>query len=197
MGQVHGAGRSVRAQRTRAELVRAAARQFDRDGFEGASLQRISGEAQTSMGALTFHFATKAGLADEVQAQARAVVQALVAAAALESEGPLDAARLMTVGLVGVLERDERVRGAARLLRERAGEGPAWVGEWRAALRAQLELAARAGQLAPRSSAAEVAVVVQCLMVGIEAAVRGRGGAARPLQSARLWELLARGIAAP
>jgi hypothetical protein len=38
--------------------------------------------------------------------------------------------------------------------------------------------------------------MVQCLMVGIEAAVRGRGGGVYPLQSARLWELLAQGVVA-
>ncbi|WP_034092062.1 TetR/AcrR family transcriptional regulator [Streptacidiphilus albus] len=197
MGRTRGAGRSVRAERTRAELVRAAARQFDRDGFEGASLLRISGEAQTSLGALTFHFASKAGLADEVQAQARAVVRALVAGVCARGAGPLESARLLTVGLAGLLERDERVRGAARLLRERAGQGPAWAAEWLAALRVQLELAALAGRLAARAGPGEVAALVQCLMVGVEAAVRGREGGVCPLPWARLWDLLERGIAAP
>ncbi|GAA2116414.1 ScbR family autoregulator-binding transcription factor [Kitasatospora saccharophila] len=196
MGRAREGQRSVRAERTRAELVRAAARTFDRDGFGGASLLRISGEASASLGALTFHFPSKSALADEVQRQARDVVRALIAQTAIAGAEPLEAARLLTRDLVGALERDDRVRGAARLLREREGAGPGWMVEWAVAVQLQFARAARAGLLAPRAEPEEVAALVQYLMVGVEAAVRGRDSGVYPLQSARLWELLERGIAA-
>ncbi|MEV3859258.1 ScbR family autoregulator-binding transcription factor [Streptomyces sp. NPDC050095] len=60
-----------RAARTREALIKAAAEVFDRDGFAEASLATISSLAGVSSGALHFHFATKAMLADAVQEAAQ------------------------------------------------------------------------------------------------------------------------------
>ncbi|MET7656909.1 ScbR family autoregulator-binding transcription factor [Streptomyces sp. NPDC005486] len=56
-----------RAQRTREALVESAAAVFDREGFSVASLTTISSRAGVSTGALHFHFASKAALADAVE----------------------------------------------------------------------------------------------------------------------------------
>ncbi|WP_329488591.1 TetR family transcriptional regulator [Kitasatospora sp. NBC_01246] len=59
-----------RAQHTRRALLRAAAGEFDQHGYAGTSLSRVSRAAGVTMGALTFHFPTKASLADAVRADA-------------------------------------------------------------------------------------------------------------------------------
>lgn len=59
--------RQERAERTRRAVLAAAAREFADHGFAGTSLSRICGAAGVTMGAVTFHFATKAELADAVQ----------------------------------------------------------------------------------------------------------------------------------
>ncbi|MFJ9139391.1 TetR family transcriptional regulator [Streptomyces sp. NPDC102256] len=58
--------RQERAVRTREALIEAAADLFDRDGQEVTSLAAVTAKAQVSAGALYFHFATKADLADAV-----------------------------------------------------------------------------------------------------------------------------------
>ncbi|MFE9812628.1 TetR family transcriptional regulator [Streptomyces sp. NPDC005548] len=58
--------RQERAVRTREALIEAAAQLFDRDGYEVTSLAAVTAKAQVSAGALYFHFATKADLADAV-----------------------------------------------------------------------------------------------------------------------------------
>ncbi|MFD6278087.1 TetR family transcriptional regulator [Streptomyces sp. NPDC060209] len=59
-----------RALRTRDALIESAAEIFDRQGFTLASLSMISSHAGVSNGALHFHFANKASLADAVAAAA-------------------------------------------------------------------------------------------------------------------------------
>ncbi|MFJ5265825.1 ScbR family autoregulator-binding transcription factor [Streptomyces sp. NPDC088387] len=59
--------RQQRALRTREALINSAAAVFDREGFSVASLHAISSLAGVSNGALHFHFANKAVLADAVQ----------------------------------------------------------------------------------------------------------------------------------
>ncbi|MGV9266406.1 TetR family transcriptional regulator [Kitasatospora sp. NPDC003701] len=71
-----------RAQHTRRALLRAAAGEFDRHGYAGTSLSRVSRAAGVTMGALTFHFPTKASLADAVRADAVELTRAAVGAPA-------------------------------------------------------------------------------------------------------------------
>ena len=56
-----------RAVRTRERLIGSAAETFCREGFAVASLSVISAQAGVSSGALHFHFAGKAALADAVE----------------------------------------------------------------------------------------------------------------------------------
>ncbi|WP_225840507.1 ScbR family autoregulator-binding transcription factor [Streptomyces sp. NK08204] len=66
-----------RAVRTREALIRAAAETFDQDGFPVAALTRISARAGVSSGALHFHFASKAALADSVEETAAVALRTL------------------------------------------------------------------------------------------------------------------------
>ncbi|WP_225636140.1 ScbR family autoregulator-binding transcription factor [Streptomyces solaniscabiei] len=69
-----------RALRTREALITSAATVFDRDGFSVASLTAISSLAGVSNGALHFHFANKAALADSVEQAAAERLERIVAA---------------------------------------------------------------------------------------------------------------------
>ena len=51
--------RQERKEETRAELIDSAKRAFVRDGFHGASLERIAREAGYSTGAIYWHFSGK------------------------------------------------------------------------------------------------------------------------------------------
>lgn len=75
-----------RAARTRQNLVSAAAGEFDRDGYAGASLARIARSAGITTGALTFHFQSKEEMAAVVRTQGHAVTQAVVGQVTARSE---------------------------------------------------------------------------------------------------------------
>ncbi|GAB2810812.1 TetR family transcriptional regulator [Streptomyces daliensis] len=62
--------RQERAERTKSALVLAAASLFDGVGYECTTLFQVSSLAAVSKGALSFHFANKADLADAVQSLA-------------------------------------------------------------------------------------------------------------------------------
>ncbi|MEV5938495.1 TetR family transcriptional regulator [Streptomyces sp. NPDC051994] len=119
-----------RAVHTRAVLIRTAAAEFAREGYAGAALSRISQAAGTSVGALTFHFSSKADLAatviDEAVAAGRAVVDEATAAAG----PPLRRLTAVILGLAGEAETDAVVRCAARLERDGLSEAERWRDTW-------------------------------------------------------------------
>ncbi len=57
---------AARGEKTRDELVAAAAEIFDREGFDGASLDRVCAKAGVTKGALYSHFPSKSALAAAV-----------------------------------------------------------------------------------------------------------------------------------
>ncbi|MFI9612432.1 TetR family transcriptional regulator [Streptomyces sp. NPDC052023] len=163
--------KQARAARTRDALVRAAASEFDRDGYDGASLTRISRTAGVSMGALTFHFSSKEQLADVVRAQGEAITRRVVARVTEGGEPPLNAAVALTLALVGLLEDEVLVRAAARLARERqTGPPDAWIAMWAPVLLEQL----RATPQELRSGVDPAAVASLCVLLvrGAEICVR-------------------------
>lgn len=126
-----------RALRTRDALIRSAAAQFDRDGYIGASLARIRDGAEISMGALTFHFSTKAELADAIEKSARTMVAEVVEQVSARKAPSLGLAVELTLELARLLEREEVVRAAARIARERPGS-PEWSSTWVPRLRQKI-----------------------------------------------------------
>lgn len=123
-----------RAARTRRTLVSAAACEFDRSGYAGASLVRIARSAGISLGALTFHFSNKEELAEVVRAKGHdatvAVVDQVVDQLRARQEPPVEAVVTLTLALAGLLEADLCVRAAARLTRELPGCTPDWTSAW-------------------------------------------------------------------
>ncbi|MFF3291702.1 TetR family transcriptional regulator [Streptomyces sp. NPDC003023] len=121
-----------RALRTRTALIRAAATEFERSGYAGASMHQITRTAGMSTGALTFHFDSKGDVADAVVERARGVVGAVLddVRTRTEDRPPMERLGALVVALARTVYEDVEVRGAARLEQERPDEGPTWSTDW-------------------------------------------------------------------
>ncbi|MDI5967000.1 ScbR family autoregulator-binding transcription factor [Streptomyces sp. SL13] len=190
-----------RAVRTRAALIRAAAEEMDRWGYEGATLTRICATASVSMGALTFHFSTKDELAQAVQESGGAYMTDLVDGVAARGRPALRSVVDLTVGLARLLQDEVVVRSAARLTRERP-DGHSWTLFWLPAVRDLLQKAADQGQLRRPGEPRAVAALAVYLMAGAEARCRAMigagGGGDRDVAEEMdlIWELTLEGVAA-
>ncbi|MGW5940595.1 ScbR family autoregulator-binding transcription factor [Streptomyces celluloflavus] len=191
--------RQERAARTRAALVRAAAEEIDRRGYDGTSLNKVISAAGISMGALTFHFSTKSDLADEVQSQGSHAARTVADHVTAGSGPALQAVIDLTLELARLLEEDPVVRSAARLARERPGS-PAWSAAWLPAVHSLLAQAQRDGQLHPAVLPETIAALVVHLVAGTETYARARSvatdtaRASAVVQLGRIWQLALSGI---
>ncbi|WP_053700952.1 TetR/AcrR family transcriptional regulator [Streptomyces sp. NRRL F-5755] len=129
--------RQDRAERTRRALLRAAADEIAEKGYAGASLARISTAAEVTIGALTFHFASKAALAEAVRdsgcALTRSALASLLSAGACPkpgAHGELRRVVTFTRTLARLLEEEPTVRAAARLAWDFPGDGNTWYAMW-------------------------------------------------------------------
>ncbi|MDX3537601.1 helix-turn-helix domain containing protein [Streptomyces sp. MB09-01] len=185
--------------RTRNHLISVAAAEFDRNGYDGTSLSRLSRSADISIGAVTFHFSAKGELASAVENAGRSATRRVVEGVTARGGPALDTLSALVLALGRLVETDVAVRAAARLTQERVGAGPEWCCCWLPEVRELLERAAAQGQLDPEVDPRPVAVLTAHLVGGVVArARRGRGG--RPGEGAgelgELWWLVRRGIAA-
>lgn len=112
-----------RALRTRDALIRSAATVFDRDGFSTASLTAISSLAGVSNGALHFHFASKAALADSVEEAAAQRLDRLVTARECEAGSALQLLVNTSHDLARMLTEDIVLRAGFELSRDQVREG--------------------------------------------------------------------------
>jgi AcrR family transcriptional regulator len=185
-----------RAVRTRGALVRAAASEFYLAGYEGTSLKRISKTAGISMGAVTFHFATKADIAEAVAAEGCSTVRrALDAVTAREASAMV---RLVdvTVELARLLQDDVMTRSAAHLVREWPHRDD-WPSVWQPVVERLAEEAYGKGELRASVRPEAVARLVGHLVWGVEASLRhqGPGGAVSDLGS--IWPIILGGLTGP
>ncbi|MFI6054624.1 TetR family transcriptional regulator [Streptomyces violascens] len=165
----------MRAARTRAAVLRAAAVEIDRDGYAGTSLVRICASAGISLGALTFHFPAKATLADELQARGSAMTRAAVSQVLALPASPLSLARAVLLTVARLLEEEIEVRAAARLTRERPCEAAAdWTAAWLPELHHLLEQAGADGQLSGSVDPEAVTALTAHLVTGVDAHLRLR-----------------------
>ncbi|MEV6312585.1 TetR/AcrR family transcriptional regulator [Streptomyces sp. NPDC051840] len=189
-----------RALRTRAALVRAAASEFDLNGYDGTSLSAISKTAGISMGALTFHFASKAAIAEAVQEEGRGLSR-VVLDEATSGPGPaLETVVNVTVGLIRLCEQEVVVRSAMRLARERPVENT-WSDIWVPIVRLLLEEAENQGQLQDGARPSDITALAEILTSGAEAYLRSRFASKSEADSvaAQLktsWQLVLSGITA-
>ncbi|MFJ6054135.1 TetR family transcriptional regulator [Streptomyces sp. NPDC092307] len=176
-----------------------AAAEFDRNGYDGTSLSRLSRSAGISIGALTFHFAAKGELASAVEDSGRAATRRVVEGVTARGGPALDTVSALVLALGRLIEADPAVRAAARLTQERVGAGPDWCGCWLPDVKELLKQAAAQGQLHPEVDPCPVALLMAHLVGGVVTRVRrgrGRGPEAVTGELREVWRLVRRGIAA-
>ncbi|MGG8409410.1 ScbR family autoregulator-binding transcription factor [Streptomyces sp. 12297] len=159
-----------RAARTRDALIRSAAEVFDREGFSPASLVSISSLAGVSNGALHFHFATKAGLADAVEEAALARLKAVTEGAPpAGAGGHLQRLIDATHELADAQLDDVVLRAGFALSGDVARPRPGGLRDrWRMWVAGTLERAAAAGELRPGVVVRDVESAVVAATVGFE-----------------------------
>jgi len=190
--------RQLRAEQTRATIIRAAADLFDRHGYESTSLSDIVEHAKVTKGALYFHFAAKEDLAHailELQAEAARKMVAEV-----ESRGcsALEGLIRTTFGIVRLAVADPVPRAGLRLATADIAMRPPLrhpFTEW-------LEFATRKFSAAVRESDVhtdlDVGVVAHslvCFFIGTRVAGRSLEPVGRlPRRVAEMWHLMIRGL---
>jgi AcrR family transcriptional regulator len=159
--------KQARAVRTRTALIESAAALFDREGYELASLSTISERAGVSSGALHFHFASKAALADGV---GRAAAQRLEGITQQRADDALQTLIDVTHALVRALDHDVVLRAGFGLSDsiEHVREGVGLRGKWQGWVEDSLARAGREGALASQNAAQGVATAVVAVTAGIE-----------------------------
>ncbi|MER5443548.1 helix-turn-helix domain-containing protein [Streptomyces sp. NPDC002790] len=164
-----------RAARTRETVLRAAAAEFARHGYAGASLARIAARADVSLGALTFHFSSKAELVQDVLREGcRVTASAVEASRDLEGKkaGPLQELIDLSHRLVSLLARDGPPLAAYRLGQQASWEAPArngpydWYAQWLPHVRRLAEQADHTGWLRPCFRAEHVTGLMTYLVPG-------------------------------
>ncbi|MBD0711488.1 MULTISPECIES: TetR/AcrR family transcriptional regulator [unclassified Streptomyces] len=187
---------SERAACTRANLVLAAARHFDRYGYDGTTLNSVCGEAHVTLGALTFHFRSKAILAS-------AVVDAGIGelhragAARPENPGPLPELSLLVLQVATALQGDVLTRAAVRLVEE-GHVYSGWIGAFRARIQRLLETAHASGDLVADVRPATAVRLIGYVVEGAAAEARRAAAEQGPTVSdfTEVWRAMLGGLVA-
>lgn len=184
----------ARSERTRRRLVHAGAEMFNRNGYANATLGQIAGAAGMTKGALYFHFASKDGLADAVQQQARAMLAGYVGELGRAGVPPVQALIDMTHWLARVLHEDPVIRASFRITNECTGRQPPVTDfhqEWISAVWQLLDQARTAGELRDHACPEPAQTLVAAAVCGIEVlAGTGMPYAELRRRVGALWELL-------
>ncbi|MGW8066205.1 ScbR family autoregulator-binding transcription factor [Streptomyces ziwulingensis] len=161
--------RQERAVRTREALIRSAAEVFHHEGFTAASLTLISSRAGVSNGALHFHFASKAVLADAVESAAAGVLQTITGPRGPRAPSTLQRLVDATHELARHLQQDVVLRAGFELSGEacRAARTDLRL-RWHAWVTAMVDRAARHGELRENVAQEGVAAAVVAATVGFE-----------------------------
>ncbi|MEU1127643.1 TetR/AcrR family transcriptional regulator [Streptomyces sp. NPDC005899] len=187
---------SERAAGTRANLVLAAARHFDRHGYDGTTLSSVCVEANVTLGALTFHFRCKATLASAVVQEGVDELRR-VSAAGSASTDALPGLSLLVQQVATTLQHDVLTRAAVRLVQE-GHVASDWLDVFRDEVLRLLERASVTGDLV---AGVQVDTAVRLVMYVVEGATAEARGAARPggptdLDFAEVWRAVLNGLAA-
>lgn len=163
------AGPQERALRTRAALLASAAREIDRHGFTGTSVNAILAGSGVTKGAFYFHFTSKDHLAVELVAATAAAFSPVLLAWSHREDDGLAVLLGVTDDVVALLMFDPLVRAGVRI----CAEGPAGVvdpgsplGDWTRVLTRLLQRAERDGVLRAGVDPAGAAGVLLAAVLG-------------------------------
>ncbi|MCF3960171.1 TetR/AcrR family transcriptional regulator [Streptomyces fuscigenes] len=191
-----------RATRTRDRLVESSAAQFALRGYDGTSFARICEAAGVTMGALTFHFPSKAALAQAVCTTGIEATRVVVDDADQRGGTPLESVGNVTRAVAGLLRERGAAQAAARLSREQPPLHMDWRESWLPLVRTRLRQAAALKQLHPTTRPESAALLVSSLVAGVEVGLLSEHGNAAPPapgppgRLAELWQTALRGIGA-
>ncbi|MEU9291740.1 ScbR family autoregulator-binding transcription factor [Streptomyces sp. NPDC048275] len=162
--------KQVRAARTRASLIRAAAEVFADEGYAMASLPAISERAGVSAGALYFHFASKDALAREVECAAADCVEKLAERCLSAAGTSLQSLVHTTDRLLHAVASDPVVRAGFTLSGDPSRKNGAGLLRWWSVWVRDLVVRAQAaGELSDDISPDGAATVIVAATVGMEA----------------------------
>lgn len=186
-----------RAVRTRESLIRSAAEIFDREGFTVASLAMISTQAGVSSGALHFHFASKAALADAVESAALDRLRVIAGVTSRDGAGRLQYLVDVTHGLAQGLRGDVVLRAGFGLCGDTARVTPGDLREhWRRWVEEAVTEAEKEGELRPGVTPDVAVTAVVAATAGFEVLGSREPSWLAPRTIARFWELLLPALAA-
>ncbi|MEQ8146606.1 ScbR family autoregulator-binding transcription factor [Streptomyces sp. OP7] len=190
--------RQVRAEKTRATIITAAADLFDRQGYESTSLSDIVEHARVTKGALYFHFAAKEDLAHAVLELQSATCRRLARDTAPQGRASLEALMRLTFCVARMSAEDPVLRAGLRLATGGTRPRPPLshpFTEWLGIVTARLEGAVEESDVHPDVDIDVVAHSLVCFFVGTRVVGRTREDVTRqPRRTAEMWQLLVRGL---
>lgn len=190
----------VRALETRRGIVTAAAEVFLERGYAGTSLAEIADRARVTKGALYFHFASKAALANEVIGLQRETTAELVRDAGTFDGDRLELLRALTYRIARCVVDDPRLRAAMRLTAEQPwSDGDETTGihaEWASVLARVAAEGQRRGEVDDELDAERIGRLLVGALTGLQT-VSGVGGAFADLieRVDDLWFVVGRALA--
>ncbi|POX56993.1 TetR family transcriptional regulator [Streptomyces sp. Ru71] len=159
-----------RAARTRQALIEAAACTFERYGYEQSRLTDISARAGVSVGALNFHFKSKAAVAHAVEHEAATTLRRVARVMTRHQGQALQRLTDMSHALADRLMRDVVARAGFRLscaAEQRTGLD--LLQEWQGCVQQLVAEAADEGTLVESVEQQELAAVIVAATTGLEA----------------------------
>ncbi|MBT3166074.1 TetR/AcrR family transcriptional regulator [Streptomyces sp. Vc74B-19] len=190
--------RQVRAEKTRATIITAAADLFDRQGYESTSLSDIVEHARVTKGALYFHFAAKEDLAHAVLELQSTTCRRLARDTASRGRTSLEALMRLTFCVARMSAEDPVLRAGLRLATGGTRPRPPLshpFTEWLDLVTARLEGAVEESDVHPDVDIDAVAHSLVCFFVGTRVVGRTREDVSRqPRRTAEMWQLLVRGL---
>ncbi|MEG3626924.1 ScbR family autoregulator-binding transcription factor [Streptomyces poriticola] len=190
--------RQLRAEQTRATIIRAAADLFDRHGYESTSLSDIVAHARVTKGALYFHFAAKDDLAHAIMELQSRTSRRL--AAELDSRGysSLESLMRLTFGIARLSVEGPILRAGLRLATEGHQVRPPLrhpYTEWMELASTRLAGAVEAADVHPDVDVDAVAHALVASFVGSDVVGRTLDPASRrPRRVAEMWRLMIRAL---
>ncbi|WP_025156527.1 ScbR family autoregulator-binding transcription factor [Leifsonia aquatica] len=185
--------RQERAERSRAEILDAAALEFDAHGYAGARLDRIIDRTQLTKGAVYFHFRSKRDLAEALVSEKLGAWPVIVQEVADAGLSGVAAARETTRRVAEVLATDARVRAAMKLTQTvlpPAADDDPYV-RWAVLIGDVLARAAEAGDMPEGSDPQAVATVAVQAFFGAYMIADERGRLDGLVADAdRIWDVL-------